>query len=192
MPNGQMRALREVTSDPGTGPERFAGNVLEVLLADFAGFPIGEAWGDPSGAFGGDKIQGTPADMEIIGKALNIALLPTETNDPSTRRAAFRWYLGAAIDGKTPRFLVDPRCKLIVGGLAAHFKLTKQSSASATDNAQVVKNKYSHPCEALEYTALGHRGQTAVIREASRMGRSGNVVPIKSVTARSDFDVFSV
>ncbi len=55
MPNGQLRMLREICSEPGTGPSRFAAMILEVLLADFRGFPISEAWADPSAFYGADR-----------------------------------------------------------------------------------------------------------------------------------------
>lgn len=191
MPNGQFRPLREVCCSPGTGPARFSSMILDLLMSDFPGFPINEAWADPSSFYGADRINGELAFMETVARALNISILPAPSNEPSLRQEAVRWYLGAPIDGNTPRMLVSSNCDVTVGGFAAHYKLTKQSSAGATDKLQVAKNEYSHIHDAWQYLCLGHRGRAGVIGDTSRMGRPGRVVGIKSHTARTDFDVFN-
>jgi len=182
MPNGQLRILAEICAMPGTGPARFAEMILEVLLARFAGFAISEAYGDPSAFWGADKQAGELAFMETVARALNINILPAPSNEPAIRQEAVRWYLGRPIDGNTERMLVDPGCELIVGGFAAHYKLTKQASAGATDILAVAKNQYSHPHDGLQYICLGHRGRFGVIEDASRLGRPGNVVGLRSKT----------
>lgn len=192
MPNGQMRMLREICCLPGTGPSRFAQMILEVLLADFAGMPVSEAFADPSAYYGADRVAGELSFMETVATALNISILPAPSNEPSIRQEAVKWYLSGMIDGVTPRLLVSSDCEVTVGGFAAHYKLTKQASIGATDKLAVAKNEYSHIHDGWQYLALGHRGRQGVIADAARMGRPANVVAIKSKTARADFDVFNV
>ncbi len=193
MPNGQNRVLREVCANPGTGPSRFAEAVLELLLSDFRGLPVGEAWSDPSSFYGADKLAGELAWVEIVARALNINIQPAPSQEPALRHDAVRWYLRGMIDGNTPRYIVDPRCKRLIGGFAAHYHLTKLASGGATDRLVVAKNEYSHVHDAEQYRCLGHRGRAGVIGDVSGMGRAPNVVSLqaaRSVTVRSDFDVF--
>jgi hypothetical protein len=199
MPNGQARLLAELCAEPGTGPARFSQMLFELLLSQFAGFPIREAWGDPAAFYGADTQNGELAWMQTVGKSLSIQILPAPSNEPHIRQEAVRWYLGAPIDATTPRLIIDPRCKIIIGGAAAHYKLTKQASASGTDRLDVVKNKYSHPHDGWQYVCLGHRGMHNVMDDASRLGRGANVVTIAQARAaeaarknRNNFNVFDV
>lgn len=69
--------------------------ILEVLMRDFPGFPISEAWADPSAFYGADRQAGELAHMEIVARALNVSILPAPSNEPALRQDAVRWYLGA-------------------------------------------------------------------------------------------------
>ncbi len=180
LPNGQKLTLHEICARPGTGPGRFSEMVLEVLLDRFAGFTIGEAWGDPSAFWGADKQAGELSFMETVSRALSINIMPAPSNEPSIRHEAVRWYLGAPIDANTERLLIDPvHCPMMVGGYAAHYKLTKQASIGATDKLAVQKNEYSHPHDADQYSSLGHRGRFGVIEGAAQLGRPDNVVGMR-------------
>lgn len=191
MPNGQLRVLGEVVTEPGTGAIRFAGYVMEKLLSEFRGAPVREAYGDPSAFYGADRANGELAWMETVARALSINIEPAPSNEPGLRQDAVRWYLNQRIDGNTPGLLVDPRCKVILGGFAAHYKLTKKGSAGETDKLAVAKNEYSHVHDALQYVALGHRGRYQTISAGANALRPGNVTPLRgNVVVRSDFDVF--
>jgi len=188
--------LREICANPGTGPARFSEMILDVLLTDFRAVAINEAYADPSSFYGADKIAGELAWIEIVAKALNVNINPTQSNEPSLRQEAVRWYLTGMIDGNTPRYLVDPRCTRLIGGFMAHYKLTKQASSGETDRLAVVKNEYSHIHDAEQYACLGHRGRYGVIDRAANMGRGANVVSMmaagRPIQGRTDFDVFAV
>jgi hypothetical protein len=191
MPNGQKRILREIVSMPDTvtGPARFAENINEVLLRDFRGMRCAGAWADPSSWYGADKVRGELAWVETVQLALQIPIMPTATNDLGSRFEAVDWYFGD-IDANTPRLLIDPGCKYIIRAYVSQYQLTKSSTEAKTDSMEVEKNQYSHIAEADQYEAYGYRGPAAVKREAAQIGRPSNVVPMRSVTARSDFDVF--
>lgn len=190
MPNGQLRMLAEICSDPGTGPERFAEAILETLFRRFKGFAISEAYGDPSAWYGADKIAGNLAFMEIVARKLNVSIMPAPSNEPSLRQEAVRWYLGGMIDGHTPRLLVDPRLKYTVGGFAAHYKLTKLASQGATDQLAVVKNMYSHIHDGWQYLCLGRRGRAGVITDRGKRAGGKNVVSMGAHRAKADFNVW--
>lgn len=179
LPNGQLLVLREICAQPGTGASRFSEMILEVLLKDFAGFPISEAWADPSAFWGADRQNNELSFMETVARALTLNIMPAPSNEPSIRHDAVRWYLGAPIDGNTERIQIDPGNDMIIGGFAAHYKLTKQASAGETDVLAVKKNMYSHPHDALQYVCLGHRGRYGVIEDAAKLGRPDNVVGMR-------------
>ena len=191
MPNGQLRVLAEVCAEPGTGPGRFSEMLFTTLMARFPNFAIREAFGDPSAWYGADKVKGELSWMETVNKALSLTILPTETNEISQRQEAVRWYL-KMIDVNTPRMLIDPSCKKLIGGFAAHYKLTKLATAGKTDTIEVNKNEYSHIHDALQYLCLGHQGRASVIKGAAQMGRAANVVPLRGNTvSKKSFDVFA-
>lgn len=192
MPNGQKRVLREVVSRPDqvTGPSRFAENIAEVLLRDFRGMRCAGAWADPSSWYGADKVRGELAWVDTVSMALQIPIMPTPTNDLGSRFEAVDWYFSGEIDAFTPRVLIDPSCKYLIRAYVSQYQLTKHSSEAKTDGLEVEKNEYSHVAEADQYEAYGYRGAPAVKKDAANMGRPANVVPIRSITAKSDFDVF--
>lgn len=196
LPNGQLRVLAEVCAEPGTGPQRFSEMMFERLLADFRGLPIPLGFSDPSSWYGADRVAGELAWVEIVARALSINIQPAPSNEPGLRHDAVRWYLRQRIDANTPGLLIDPRCRRLIGGFAAHYKLTKQGTAGATDRLAVAKNEYSHIHDALQYLCLGHRGRHAVISDAAKIGRPANVVPLsagRNQPAKKgwDFDVFA-
>lgn len=192
MPNGQFRMQREIVTRPDsvTGPARFADMINEILLRDYRGVRCGGAWADPSSWYGADKERGELAWVETVTLGLSIPIAPTATNDLGTRFEAVDWYLAGDIDANTPRLLIDPACKMTVRGFTSQYQLTKQATEAKTDAMEVEKNEYSHIMEAWQYLLYGYRGPNAVKKQSAQLGRAANVVPLRSVTARSDFRVF--
>lgn len=203
LPNGQLRLLAELCTEPGTGPARYAMMFYELLVGGYMGFAFREAFGDPAAFYGADTQNGELSWMQTVGKALSLNIMPAPSNEPSIRQEAVRWYLTGMIDGKTPRILIDPRCKRIIGGFEAHYMLSKQASIGATDKLEVVKNIYSHPHDALQYMCLGHRGAAGVIADGAQLGRPNNVMTMQALrdmrqaeqqskVRPGDFDVWNV
>ncbi|MGR6465436.1 hypothetical protein [Rhizobium sp. PAMB 3182] len=203
-PNGQERLLAEVVSEPGTGPSRFAEMLLDVLMRNFPGLPILGIWADPAAFMGGDTVTGEFNWVQTVQGVLRFPIMPAPSNEPAIRQEAVRWYLTGRIDGVTERYQVDPRCKRMIGGFAAHYKLTKQASAYGTDKLAVVKNEYSHPHDAEQYRCLGYRGLAAVIGDAARNSLPANVQSLQAArdrrmgrdravqASRTDFNVWDV
>lgn len=192
MPNGQRRVQREVVSLPDTvtGPARFAEKLNEVILRDYRNMRCAGAWADPASWYGADKIRGELAWVETVQLALQIPIQPTASNDLGSRFDAVDWYFGGDIDAHTPRVLIDPSCKYLIRAYVSQYHLTKHSSEGKTDADEVEKNEYSHVAEADQYWCYGYRGPQQVKKDAARMGRPDNVVPLRSTTARADFNVF--
>lgn len=192
MPNGQRRVQREVISqaDMVTGPSRFAEACNEVILRDYRGMRCGGAWADPSSWYGADQKAGELAWVQTVQLALQIPINPTASNDIGSRIEAVDWYFSGDIDANTPRVLIDPRCKHLVRAYVSQYHLTKHSTEAKTDALQIQKNEYSHVADADQYWCYGYRGPTKVRQQAAQMGRGDNVVPLRSFTAKSDFDVF--
>lgn len=196
---GQMLVLDELCAEPSTGPSRFSTMLVELLIDRYPGFAIREVWGDPSAFYGADTQNGELSFMLTVQKALGIPVMPASSNEPAIRQEAVRWYLGKPIDGVTERMTISSTCKVIAGGFAAHYKLTKQATAGGTDLLAVVKNKYSHVHDALQYVCLGHRGLVQVVEDGAQMGRAANVVTLRQKAQiaenrrrRADFNVYDV
>jgi hypothetical protein len=74
-----------------------------------------------------------------------------------------------------------------------NYKFALNAHETLAARPAPVKNKYSHPHDALQYVALGRRGRAGVINESARAGRPGNVVSIATGNrVRSDFSVWDV
>ncbi|MGO8401333.1 hypothetical protein ACC783_23675 [Rhizobium ruizarguesonis] len=203
LPNGQLRLLAEHCARPGTGAARYAREFHEILLQRFPGLPFLEAFGDPAAFYGADTENGELSWMQTVGQALSLMIQPAPSNEPNLRQEAVRWYLEGMIDGTTPRILIDPGCKKIIGGFEAHYMLSKNASIGATNKLEVVKNEYSHPHDALQYLCLGHRGAAGVMAEAANLSRGDNVMSLQKLRdlrdgrnqqqqRAGDFDVWNV
>lgn len=189
-PRGHMRWLDELCCDPGTGAGRFAEYLIDLLQAKYRGLPVAFGWGDPSAFHGADRQAGELSFMEIVGKALNLNILPTPTNEPYARQESVAWFLrrGRDTDG-TPFFQHAPTMRVVQRGFQGGF-LVALNPHDTAGRVRFVKNKFSHPHEAGQYLCYGSRGHAGVINDAARAGRPGNVVPIaRGVKVNSDFNV---
>jgi len=183
-PYGQNRLLRELVSEPGTGPTRFGQMLITLLMSEFPGFAIRGAWGDPSAFYGLDKQTDEFHWMNEFMKAVRFNIQPAPSNEPGIRHEAVKHYLNLNIDGQTPGYIVDPSCRKIKGGFEAHYKLSKQNSAYETDKLQAVKNEYSHPHDAEQYRCLGFLGLAGLSEAISKQVLPGNVVNLNQLGRR--------
>lgn len=177
-PNGQERLLAELVTEPGTGPSRFGTLLIEMLMQHFPNLPILGIWADPSAFMGGDSETGEFNWIQTVQRIVRTPINPAPSNEPGIRQEAVRWHLSGLIDGNTPRYLIHPRCRKIIGGFAGHYKLTKQASSFGTDKLAIVKNEYSHPHDGEQYRVLGYRGLASVIGDAARNTLPANVTSL--------------
>jgi hypothetical protein len=184
-PFGQSRCLREVCSEPGTGPTRFGQMILSVLMSDFPGFAVVGAWGDPSAWFGADSQTGEFHWINTLMEVLRFAIQPAPSNEPGIRQEAVKHYMNYNI-GNAPGYIVDPQCKRIIGGFEAHYKFSKKNSANETDKLQAVKNEYSHPHDGEQYRNLGYLGLATLTSKAAQAALPGNVYNLNGRRQRQD------
>lgn len=193
-PLGQVRFLAEVAPEHGTGPARFLEQLLALLAERFRGVPLSEWYADPAGFYGADRIAGELSWAEILMRGLGHRIAPAPSQELPIRIEALAHPLRHDVDARTPGLIIDPSCRMVRGGLAAHYKYrrVRQGTRDAfTDRPE--KNAWSHPLEAAQYGVLGVRGRAGTINDAARAGRAGNVVPLHTARpARADFDVFGV
>lgn len=192
-PGGQIRVLGELVPPHGTGPARFSELVIDFLMTRFRGLPLGTWSADPAGFYGADRAGGELSWVEAVSRAVGHLIMPAPSQEPALRREALAMPMRRDIDARTPGLIIDPSCRMLIGGLASHFKYRRVRQGSRdvfTDKPE--KNDWSHPVEAAEYGVLGLRGRSAVIADAAKV-RPGNVVQATfGGRGRTDFNVFDV
>lgn len=192
-PNGQDRVLAELVPPHGTGPGRFAEMLVDLLQTRFRGCPIGVATCDPANFFGADREGGELAWVETVMRAIGKRIDPAPTNEPAIRIEAVRAGLVRMINAQTPATLIDPRCRMLIGGFVANYRYRRHRVGTRDQYSErPEKNDWSHPHDANQYRVLGLRGRVGVINEAARAGRAGNVVAPVFGRARSDFNVWDL
>lgn len=152
LPIGRVVIFRELVAE-NMGADRFGRVLRQVWNQEFAGFKFGKLTGDPSGTGRADSDESTPFDM--LAKH-GFAAEPAITNDPDIRRDAFAGLMTRmGMDGK-PMLLISPRCTVLRKGLAGGYGFRRLKIANEERYAdKVVKNAYSHVCEAGQYQVLG-------------------------------------
>jgi hypothetical protein len=153
-PRGQWLTHRElVTSDMGI--LRFAELLKSECASAFPDHTLRdfEFYGDPSGDYRSPTDERTPFDI-LRAAGINCYPAPGD-NDPVLRVEAGDATLARMVDG-APGELIDPRCTILIRGLAGgyHYKrLPVAGEARYQDKPD--KNRFSHVCEARQYMLLG-------------------------------------
>jgi hypothetical protein len=158
---GQWRFIDEICTT-NMGADRFAVVLGEHLRRHYRGFAI-EIYGDPAGSDAPQTGDDTPFDILY---AAGIDAQPAPSQDPDIRRGALSMQLTQMTFSGQPRFLVSPKCKMLVKGLSGGFKYRRMQIVGE-DRYQNVpdKNRYSHPCEAAEYLLVGAGEDVTMIGE---------------------------
>jgi hypothetical protein len=147
---GQLRILAELTS-VSVGVRAFARSVVKpYLLEHFRGYKVTSV-GDPAGTARAQSNETTCMDE------LRDAGIPTEgapTNEFMARRECVAGFLSRMIEGE-PGFLLSPTCKQLRSGLGGKYFFQRvRVPGEERFKDEPAKNKYSHPCDALQYLAL--------------------------------------
>ena len=170
-PDGQWWCFDEITTDDGDA--EWLAREIKARIAEWeariAGKDVGAlmAWtfrGDPSGD---SRVQTDRSTPERILRLNGVPINGASTNDPVIRRAALDRPLTRTVKGR-PGIIFSRRCRMIRKGLAGGFnyKRVAVSGAEGVYRDMPDKNKFSHPCEALEY-ALMDAGEHAVVNPAT-------------------------
>ena len=139
------QVLREYYSDR-LGIVDFGNEVIAKINVDFPGAQIAEHWGDPAGeATYSKKEGGFTSNAELLRQECNINVQSSEQNFrvrvESVEQALER------IDG----ILFDPGCRLLINGGIGGYCYPENKSIMGEFLPNVLKNKYSHVWDALEY-----------------------------------------
>lgn len=146
----RWHVLRELIGD-GLGIQRFGEALREVVNADYPGFNV-KIWGDPAGS---SEVQTDERTCFEILEALGFVAEAAPSQNPTLRREAVASVLLRMVDGG-PAILVDPSCKVLRKGFNGgyHYR-RKQIVGEEMYDEKPVKNRWSHPHEALQYVMLG-------------------------------------
>jgi hypothetical protein len=175
-PNGQFRIIDELVVDTdgdGMGIREFTRDVVNPHIANtYADFRFVER-GDPSGvAKDGSDLSCFDIQSEE-GRIVSGAV----TNDLAPRFDAVSRYMLRMVEGK-PAFLLSPTCTVLRKGFLGGYKFVRMQISGEERYKDVPdKNKYSHPHDGLQYSALAileNQGQRIVkAREVVRVNRGG-------------------
>jgi hypothetical protein len=121
-----------------------------------------EIYGDPSGDFRAQTDEVTP--FQIL-QAAGIFATPTYTNDFIIRREAVAAPLMRLDFAGNSGFAITSGAPITRKGLAGGYKY-RRMAVSGSDRFQDKpdKNRYSHPCEALQYIMVGAGEGNAIIK----------------------------
>jgi hypothetical protein len=133
-------------------------------------------YGDPKGQ---DKTQADEQTAYDVFRdhGLRVTPAPIPSNSIQTRIEAVEFVLNGMRDGM-PRFLLSPNCRTLKMGMAGGYHFKKGDAVKA----EPAKNRYSHPCDGLQYLILGAgEGRVMIGRERPASTQSA---PVQTRTGR--------
>ena len=152
-PRGQLRVLKEYTSED-MGIRTFAKNiVIPSLQRDFPYNKIGLSRGDPSGV-AGDTIM---EELSCIGElcSLGIDTIPALSNDLDSRIGAVRYFLNMMVDGQPAIIFSKGNTDILRRGFIKDYCFGRLNVRGEERYREVpVKNFVSHPHDALQYIVM--------------------------------------
>ena len=161
---GRVLILKEwLANDVGMGIRQFYSEVVRPdIVKDWKSFRI-EGVGDPAGT------QRAQTDEKSCMQELyemGLVVEPAITNDFLPRRDAVAFFL-TKLAGGLPGFLVDPSCKMIRKGFNGGYRYERLQirGSEARYKDRPVKDKYSHPFDALQYLCLYIRNEMNPVRK---------------------------
>ena len=165
--DGQVKLLAELTTDD-MHTRQFARDVVKPFLARyFRDSKIGFSVADPAGNNRGEgegkssiKILNDEYVTEFNDTPLNMGFetVGAKTNDPTLRFNAVNTFLGKMVRGKPGLIVNSVYCPVIRKGFNGEYKFRKIQSVGREEvyTQKPLKNKYSHPHDAVQYLCLGY------------------------------------
>lgn len=152
-PRGQLRVLKEYTSED-MGIKTFAESVvLPGLSRDFPYCKIGISRADPSGIKSDEIME----ELSCIGTLNNLGIVTHggRTNDLAPRIGSTRYFLNRMVDGQ-PGFVLSRRgASTLRRGFTKDYCYKRISVAGEERYREIPhKNASSHPHDALQYIAM--------------------------------------
>lgn len=147
-PTGRWIIVDELCAER-SGIDKFADAVLAHSGQYYAGATF-EDTGDPSGMAGKDTDERSCFDILINGKGIPII---GGLQAPMIRLESVRKPLMTLLGKNSPQLVLHPRCKKLRRGFMAgyHYRRLRTGGDRYTDSPD--KNEFSHPHDALQYTA---------------------------------------
>lgn len=152
-PRGQLRILKEYTSED-MGIRTFAKNIVTPSLQrDFPYNKIGMSYADPSGVAGDDIME----ELSCIGElnSLGINTNPARSNELEPRIGAVRLFLNTMIDGQPAYLLSREGCPMLRRGKTKDY-IYKRIKTGGEERYKEIphKNMASHIADAEQYIAM--------------------------------------
>lgn len=158
-PMGQLRILDEYIAED-MGIRQFATDVVKpALLNKYPGNYVQFSEGDPAGMNRSQTDERT-CFQELL--EAGIATEPANTNDFIPRREAVAYFLTRSIQGQ-PGMLISPTCRTLIRGFNGGYRYERLKVAGERYRDRPVKDKYSHPHDALQYACLRVRVGTTPV-----------------------------
>jgi hypothetical protein len=166
---GRVRVLAELVSED-MSIRQFARDVVKPFLQRYFGnVPIGFSLGDPAGDNRGEGEGKTAIGIlndvyvdEYNDEPLAMGFQTEEapTNDPTKRLDAVKQFLIRLVDGKPAIMFNRDMCPTLRKGLQGQYRYKKIQATGKTDvyHEKPVKDRFSHPQDALQYVMLGYIG----------------------------------
>lgn len=169
-PKGQLLILDELVAED-MGIRQFATDVVKPLLLNKYQRNKFISVGDPAG------MNRAQTDERTCFQELHeagIATEPANTNDFIPRRESVAFYLNRMSSGE-PGFLLSPTCKSLRKGFIGGYRYERLKVAGERYRDRPVKDRFSHPHDALQYLCLKVRdgGQAVRARKVSKASSKG-------------------
>ena len=146
LPSGRWIIFDEMTSE-SMGIERFSEDVIEHCNQEYKGFTFIDV-GDPAGNARAQTDEKTCFEI-LRGKKV---LIQSGEQSLAARLESVRKPLRTLTDGK-PRFVLDPKCKMLRKGFQGRYKYRRLQVSSERYSEEPDKNDYSHIHDSLQYVA---------------------------------------
>jgi hypothetical protein len=169
-PLGQLVILKELVAED-MGIRQFASEIVKpILMNEFQGMRL-VSRGDPAGVTRSQADERT-CYQELL--EVGIASEPADTNDFIPRRESVAFFLNRMAGGE-PGFLLSPECKTLRKGFIGGYRYERLKVAGERYRDRPVKDKFSHPHDALQYLCLAARegGKNVRKREVRRVSAAG-------------------
>jgi len=174
-PNGRWEVIDELVSED-LDIDVFSDQVLLHCSQHYKGAKF-EDDGDPAGETRSETDSKTCFEI-LRGKGV---MVQGQGQNLTVRLGSVRKPLNTLLAGK-PQFVIHPRCKVLRKGFRGRYQYKKMKIAGAQErfHDKPDKNEYSHPHDALQYTAVRLFGDALKSRtskrQAVRLRRAGGSV----------------
>ena len=166
-PKGQLLILDEFIAED-MGIRQFAAEVVKpALMNKYHGTTRFISKGDPAGVNRSQTDERT-CYQELL--EVGIASEPADTNDWIPRRESVAFFLNKLAGGE-PGFLLSPNCRQLRKGFIGGYRYERLKVAGERYRDRPVKDRFSHPHDALQYLCLAAREGGKVVR-ARIVGRA--------------------